>query len=135
MKYEKSCGAIIINNKQEILLLKHNAGHWAFPKGHVEENETEEETALREVREETNLDIKLDTKFREITKYSPADGIEKEVVYFIGYDAKGNEKPQLEEVSEITWKKIDEAIEMVTFENDKNILKKLKIYLKLNERI
>lgn len=131
MKYEKSCGAIILDKDYKVLLLKHNAGHWAFPKGHVENNETEEETALREVKEETNLDIKLDTKFRKTTKYSPCEGVEKEVVYFYGYDAKGKEKVQLEEVSEIKWAKdIDEAIELVTFDNDKNILKSLKEYLK-----
>ena len=134
MKYEKSCGAIIVNDKLEVLLLKHNAGHWAFPKGHVEGSETEEETALREAKEETNLTIKLDTKFRATSKYSPVEGVEKEVIYFMGYDVKGNEKVQLEEVSQIKWKQIDDAIEFVTFANDKEILKKAKKYLELNER-
>ena len=132
MKYEKSCGAIIVNEKLEVLLLKHKAGHWAFPKGHVEKNETEEETALREVKEETNLDIKLNTKFREIVKYSPAEEVEKEVIYFIGYDIKGKEKPQLEEISEIKWININKAINIVTYENDKELLKKVKKYLRLN---
>ena len=132
MKYEKSCGAIIVNEKLEVLLLKHNAGHWAFPKGHAEKNETEEETALREVKEETNLEIKLNTKFRETVKYSPAEEVEKEVIYFIGYDVKGKEKPQLEEISEIKWANINKAINIVTYENDKEILKKVKKYLRLN---
>ena len=132
MKYEKSCGAIIVNEKLEVLLLKHNAGHWAFPKGHAEKNETEEETALREVKEETNLEIKLNTKFRETVKYSPAEEVEKEVIYFIGYDVKGKEKPQLEEISEIKWANINKTINIVTYENDKEILKKVKKYLRLN---
>ena len=54
MKKEKSCGAIVYREKDgvEILLIKHkNGGHWAFPKGHVENKETEEETALREIWE------------------------------------------------------------------------------------
>ena len=58
MKQEKSCGAIILrkqNKTIETLLVKHTKGHWAFAKGHVEENETEEETALREIKEETGL--------------------------------------------------------------------------------
>lgn len=61
MKYEKSCGAIVIEDGK-VLLVKHNAGHWDFPKGHVEEGETEFETAIREVKEETNIDIKLKRK-------------------------------------------------------------------------
>ena len=59
MKSEKSCGAIVLspdNTNRKVLLIKHeNGGHWAFPKGHVEEGETEVETALREIKEETGL--------------------------------------------------------------------------------
>ena len=57
MKKEKSCGAVVYREtgeQIEILLIRHkNGGHWAFPKGHVEKKETEEDTALREIREET----------------------------------------------------------------------------------
>ena len=51
---EKSCGCIIIN-KNKVLLIKQTKGHWGFPKGHVEKDETEIETAIREVKEETNI--------------------------------------------------------------------------------
>ena len=55
----------------EILLIRHkNGGHWAFPKGHVEKKETEEDTALREIREETGLEVLLDTGFRRAVTYS-----------------------------------------------------------------
>ena len=60
MRKEKSCGALVVRRgaeSPEILLIKHNGGHWAFPKGHVEAGETEEETALREVQEETGLTV------------------------------------------------------------------------------
>ena len=53
MLHEKSCGAIVYrkyHGNTEILLIKHiNSGHWSFPKGHVEGDETEEETAKREI--------------------------------------------------------------------------------------
>ena len=61
MKFEKSCGAIIVRKNDdtfETLLIKMVKGHWSFPKGHVENDETEVETALREIKEETNLDIR-----------------------------------------------------------------------------
>lgn len=57
MKKEKSAGAVIINDKK-VLLLHYSSGHWDFPKGHIEKGETELETAKREVKEETGLDIK-----------------------------------------------------------------------------
>ena len=56
MKHEKSCGCIIIEDKK-VLLIKQTNGIWGFPKGHVEKNETELQTAEREVKEETGLDI------------------------------------------------------------------------------
>ena len=65
MKTEKSCGAVVLRKNQgrlQVLLIKHiNGGHWAFPKGHVEPGETEEQTALREIKEETGLSVTLDT--------------------------------------------------------------------------
>ena len=100
MKKEKSCGAIIINETGKILLIKHNKGHWAFPKGHVEANETEIETALREIKEETNLEVEINQNIREITTYSPKENVIKDVIYFVATNPTGNIKLQEEEVSE-----------------------------------
>ena len=61
MKHEKSCGAVIIKNNK-VLVLQQVAGHWGFPKGHVEKGETEVETAIREIKEETNLDVEINEK-------------------------------------------------------------------------
>ena len=62
MKFEKSCGAIVYRKTQnqiDLLLIKNRyGGHWSFPKGHVEGAETEMQTALREVKEETGLDAR-----------------------------------------------------------------------------
>ena len=64
MMHEKSCGAIVYRKSHgniEILLIKHvNSGHWSFPKGHVEGTETEVETAKREIKEETAIDVLID---------------------------------------------------------------------------
>lgn len=67
MLNEKSCGALVYrkyHGNTEILLIKHlNSGHWSFPKGHVEEGETEVETAIREIKEETGIDVMIDQSF------------------------------------------------------------------------
>ena len=98
MLHEKSCGAIVYrkyHGNTEILLIKHiNSGHWSFPKGHVEGDETEEETAKREIMEETGIDVNLDTTFREIVSYSPRKDTQKIVVYFIGKAKNTDYTPQ-----------------------------------------
>ena len=58
MVKEKSCGTICFDG-DKVLMVKHNAGHCAFPKGHVEEGETEFETAIRETKEETGIDVEI----------------------------------------------------------------------------
>ena len=126
MKEEKSCGCIIINEKNEVLLIHHNAGHWDFPKGHVEEMETEVQTAIREVKEETNIDVEVNEKFRYSTKYSPKEGIMKEVVYFLARNISNNKEPQLKEVSEVKWFSIKDAIEKITYDSSRDILMQLK---------
>lgn len=126
MKKEKSCGAVISkldNGVRTILLIKHkNGGHWAFPKGHVENGETEVETAEREIWEETGLRTKIDTGFRYVVTYSPKKNIEKDVVYFSAEVISGAERSQPEEVMEIKWLPVDEAMNIITFQNDKNVL-------------
>lgn len=121
MNKEKSCGAIVYKD-DKVLLIKHNAGHVAFPKGHVEGNETEEETARREILEETGLETKIDNGFRYVISYSPKPLVIKDVVYFVATVTGGKERPQLEEVSEVMWAPMDRAMEMVTFANDKKVL-------------
>ena len=64
---EKSCGAIVYkeeNGELKFLLVHQSNGHYSFPKGHMEEGESELDTTLREIKEETNLDVVVDTNFR-----------------------------------------------------------------------
>ncbi len=128
MKHEKSCGALVYRNKgdrTELLLIKHRfGGHWSFPKGHVENGETEHETALREVKEETDLDINIQPGFRQCVEYFPKPHVKKQVVYFLAEAITEEVHRQEEEVSETTWAQIDEAYRMVTFRNDKNLIRR-----------
>lgn len=132
MKQEKSCGCIIINDKKEVLLVHHNKGHWDFPKGHVEEGETEVQTAIREVKEETNIDVEVNEKYRYVTQYSPKEDVMKEVVFFLAKNTNDKRNAQLEEVSEVKWFNFEEAIEKITYNTSKEILIKLKKDLKNN---
>jgi len=134
MKREKSCGALVYrikNDNVELLLLRHRAGgHWSFPKGHVEPGENEIQTALREVHEETGLDISLLDGFRETVEYYPKPNVKKLVVYFLGTsDIKQEAHRQEKEISEIIWTSIDNAQNMVTFKNDKNLIVSAKKFL------
>lgn len=135
MNYEKSCGAIVYrkyHGNTEILLVRSiQSGHWSFPKGHVEEGETEEETARREIKEETGLDVLLDTGFRETVTFSPRRNTKKTVVYFVGMATSHDLIPQQEEISELKWHEIGQAVGVLTYENDKTIVNKAKAFIAL----
>ena len=128
MKKEKSCGAIVFylkDNKEQILLIKHaNSGHWSFPKGHVEARETEVETALREIKEETGINVSIDTRFREVVTYSPKKDVLKDVVYFFATSEEYETFNQEEEVSDIKWVDLSSVVSCVSYKNDKALLRK-----------
>ena len=134
MKYEKSCGAIVyyLDEKRvpEYLLIRHvNGGHWAFAKGHVEEGETEIQTAEREIDEETGLTVEIDTSFREVTTYSPKEGVTKDVIYFIAETKDKTVTRQEIEVTDTIWLPYEEALKYLTFENDERLLKAAHTFL------
>ena len=133
MKKEKSCGAIVYRYNQGdlyILMIQMNFGHWSFPKGHVEGEESEVQTAMREVKEETNIDVLIDPSFREITTYSPFQDVMKDVVYFVGTPISNNLQKQEEEVSDAMWVHYEDALNIVTYDSDRNILKNAINYIK-----
>lgn len=123
MKYEKSCGAVIFDG-DKVLVIQQTEGHWGFPKGHVEEGETEIETATREIKEETNLDVEINEKYRYAERYFPAEDVEKDVIYFIAKKIGGNIVAQAEEVQSIEWLDIGDAMKKLTYESSKNVLRK-----------
>ena len=122
MKREKSCGALVyklVDKSPFLLLIKHKyGGHWAFPKGHVETGETEEQTALREIREETGLEVRLEEPY-----------VKKQVVYFLAQVSGGREQKQEEEVSELCWCPMEEAQSHVTYPNDRRLIGNAKKFL------
>lgn len=136
MKYEKSCGIIplyIENNEIKVVLIKQNNGVIGFPKGHVENNETEKETALRECFEETNLEVSIIDGFKEeISYYMSEYDSYKTVVFFIGLIKCFKTKVQESEVSEIFLTTLEDAYNQISFEDTKLLLKKAQKFLEKN---
>lgn len=134
MQYEKSCGAIVyrkFHGNTELLLIKNaNGGHWSFPKGHVEPGETEEETALREIKEETDIDVALIPGFREVITYTPKKDICKDVIYFLGKALTYDYTPQESEVAQIKWVEINHANSILNYDNDRQLVNKAKILIR-----
>ena len=132
MKKEKSCGAIIYNNENKVLIVKHNEGHWDFPKGHMEKGEDEYQTAIREVKEETSVDIELYKNNRYTINYSPKEDVDKTVVFFLAKSKSDILKKQDSEIANIGWFSYDEALEVLTYNTAKELLK--KSYSDLNSK-
>lgn len=134
MNFEKSCGAVIyrkIDENLEFLCISHrNDGHWGFPKGHVEKDESEKQTAVREVCEETGLQVALIHGFRATVEYSPKEGVMKEVTFFL---AKVGEVPvyiQLEELVDYKWTSFLEAKEILSYESSRDVLEQAYEFIK-----
>lgn len=126
---EKSCGIVVFDDDKKILLIKHNGGHISFPKGHVEEGESEKETALREVKEETGIEAEILSNETFTNTYSPKEGYMKDVYYFVGKKTGGELNPQLVEVSMCDFFEYEEALKTLTYDIDRNILKDaIKVY-------
>ena len=133
---EKSCGAVVVRRRQGkvyTLMIRQNQGHWCFPKGHVEGEENEFETAEREVLEETGLKVRFIDGFRESVVYSPRDNVMKEAVYFLAEPCGGKEKKQDEEISEMHWADTLEALALITYDNDAVLFRKAMRFLKNQE--
>lgn len=130
--YEKSCGAIVFHkfsDEYRVLLIgfPYDGGlRWGYPKGHVENDETEVQTAAREIKEEVGLDVKINSKFRETTHFSLEPGHIKEVVYFCAETSNTKTTPQEGEVEKTQWFNFEDAYNYLTYDCDKNILLKFK---------
>ena len=130
---EKSCGAVVHRERdgvREYLIIRHNGGHWSFPKGHVENDETEEETAKREILEETGLLTEIDTSFRCVVTYSPKNGVVKDVVFFLADVIGGTEHAQEEEIAQLEWFPFEKACEVVTFSTDTGVLEAAEEFIR-----
>ncbi len=124
MKYEKSCGAFIFNDKNEVLLTQQKSGIWNFPKGHMEKGESEEETAIREIKEETNIEVSINKNFRYEISYLQKEDMTKTVVYFLAKANSNDVKLQEIEISNYKWVNFENVKENLTYDNLKKLWEK-----------
>ena len=111
----------------EYLILKHDQGHWAFPKGKVEQGETPEQAALRELKEETGLDAQIVADFCEQYEYwfTERSGrrVHKTVSIFLGNAPCGSVMLSPEH-TDFAWLPFDRAHERLSYGNSQRILQR-----------
>ena len=136
-QYEKSCGAVLYakdrsgsgnggNGDIKFLLVRGPTNRVGFPKGHIERGETEFETALREIYEETSLNVVLKADFKEEYEYRINGFIKKKVVYFLA-EFNINDEYKIRDNKEIIEQRLisyEEARSLLRFTQDKEILRK-----------
>ncbi|MCD6523261.1 MAG: NUDIX domain-containing protein [Candidatus Diapherotrites archaeon] len=129
---EKSCGTVVYNPKIQKFLLLRYSKHWGFPKGNQEPGETEEQTALRELEEETGIHAeRVEPNFRKEIEYfyvRAGKRIHKTVVFFLVKTEKTDVKVSWEHKG-YKWLSYDDAMKHLTFNTAKEVLKEAKAFL------
>ncbi len=130
---ERSAGAVVLNEnggRRYVLLL--NAGKWDFPKGNMEKGETELQTVLREVGEETGLkQISVIPGFRKVIEYfykRQGRNVHKRVVYLLARTEEDDVRISSEHQG-FDWFPYQEAVKKASYENSKGILREAERFL------
>ncbi len=115
------------------LLVQHQAGHWAFPKGHANPGESPAETARREFEEETGIsDFQMleEPSFAESYSFvKNGEQVEKTVTYFLGFVNSMEVVVQEEEIQNHAWTVFEEAVKLITFDENRRMFGRVKEYL------
>ena len=130
-KREKSCGAVVYNpERQSFLIIKMLNGNWGFPKGHTENQETDIQTAIREVTEETGIKIEILDGFKKSIKYIPFPEVLKEVIFFIGITKEEKVVIDKGEIEDYMWCSYEEALKMITYKPQRDIMESSLQFIK-----
>ncbi len=132
MTTERSCGAVLYRMTHgEPMYVLVKARHFGFPKGHVENDETDEQTALREIKEETGVSARLDSRFRrEVTYMLPGHKrICKKVVLFVAEFDEHEDPHACSEIKKVVMEPYAKAMQLVSHESLKNVLEEAHSYI------
>jgi 8-oxo-dGTP pyrophosphatase MutT (NUDIX family) len=128
MKFQFSAGGVVFKkegDKMFILISQHSQHHgWVFPKGIIGDNikgEKKENTAVREVKEETGIEAKILKPLRPVTYWFKFEGemIKKTVYYFIMEHLGGDFKDRDFEMENVEWVGKDKVLDKLTYKSDK----------------
>ncbi|MBO6231852.1 MAG: NUDIX domain-containing protein [Ruminiclostridium sp.] len=136
-KFEKTGGAVMFteqDGERKFLLIKNESGHIGFPKGHIEYDESETDTAAREVKEETGLDFVQYGDFREEYTYSTKENCIKTGVFFIGHYEYREPEIQEEEILDDWLLPYGKALVKLNFPEDRELLRKAEKYISETEK-
>ncbi len=129
MRQEESFGVIPLSKVHghwEVFLIQHNrSGYWGFPKGHAEPNETPQQAAFRELKEETNLELiellQKEPLMEQYTFIMERQRIFKRVFYFIA-EVGGTVALQTIEIHDGKWVPMQEAKVQLTHQEGRALL-------------
>ena len=126
--YKKDGGTI------KIALISRKKGEiWGLPKGKVEKNESPDVTALREVKEETGLEGEIEKKIGDINYYYYSKQNDtryfKTVSFYLIHHTGGSSKHHDWEVDDCKWFSVEEALNIMTYEGEKDMVGKAKAIL------
>jgi 8-oxo-dGTP diphosphatase len=120
----QAAGGLIVRRQsgrlQVVVVHRPAQEDWSFPKGKLEESETFEDAALREVREETGMACRL-VRFIGHTEYTDRKGRPKVVAYWV-MAAESGAFAVNEEVDELRWLALPEATSLLSYERDRELL-------------
>ena len=132
MKHEQSAGAVLYtmrHGEPYFVLVMEKSGYFGFPKGHLEGDETEEQAALREILEETNITAQLITDFKITDEYMKAKRTKKKVTYFAAFFSDQEPENASGEVKAVVMLPYDKAMDKLSFESSREILRCFAEYL------
>lgn len=118
-----------LKGKWRVLLIQHLSGqHWGFPKGRAKKTETAQETAIRELKEETGLHVQQILSLEPFTESYYLRKKAKIVSYFPAL-VTGVLECQPDEVAQARWFDLDEAMKQISFPESQNVFKQARKHL------
>jgi 8-oxo-dGTP pyrophosphatase MutT (NUDIX family) len=127
---ERSAGGVVlrwIDVEPSVLLIRDPYRNWGLPNGHLEEGEDAKQAAIREVSEETGLQLlEVGPEVATINWYFRRRGtlVQKFCTFFLMRSTEGNAIPEVDEgITECVWLPFGEAMERLTYENARETLR------------